>query len=117
LGRIFHIWTGTRPYANPPEETTMNKPWLWVMLYALSAPPLSYAAVFECTPAIYAQATAYAKSKYAHFDASKYKCQYSIVSDDLIQVEYTLPDDYKGGAPVVILDKRTLKLIRIFHTQ
>ena len=30
---------------------------------------------------------------------------------------YQLPDDMIGGAPVIIIDKRTMKIIRTYRTQ
>jgi hypothetical protein len=53
---------------------------------------------------------------YADFDKRNKKL---VVKDegDHWEVTYELPEDMIGGAPVVIIDKRTMQVIRSFRTQ
>jgi hypothetical protein len=36
---------------------------------------------------------------------------------DVWDVYYRLPENYAGGTPNVVIDKRTLKVVRAYHTQ
>jgi hypothetical protein len=33
------------------------------------------------------------------------------------RVDYRLPDGVLGGTPVVLIDKKTMKVVRVFHSQ
>lgn len=61
-------------------------------------------------------ANRYISNKWPSFDLRKRKP--SVV--DLgarCQVSYPLPEGLQGGGPVVIIDKKTLKVIEAFHEQ
>jgi hypothetical protein len=58
----------------------------------------------------------YVAARFPEFDTTKNP---PVVHDygDSWEVEYDLPKDTLGGTPVVIVDKRTLTVLRSFHTQ
>lgn len=58
----------------------------------------------------------FVSERYADFDKTNKKL---VVKDagDYWEATYELPEDMIGGAPVLIIDKRTKEVIRSFRTQ
>lgn len=58
----------------------------------------------------------YIAKHYPSFDVAKFK---SVVSEQgsLAEVTYELPTGMLGGVPIIVVDKRTCKVIRALHSQ
>jgi hypothetical protein len=88
----------------------------FVALLTVAAANIAISAETKIPSKILDAANRYVKEKYPYFDTKRYPQQVADLGNAW-EVSFVLPNDSKGGSPVVDIDKSTLQLLKIFHTQ